>query len=41
MRKVKLRTNKELEYLVIKKLVETNNNNKWTTSKLGCLVLTF
>lgn len=38
MRKVELRMNEELKYLVIKKLVETNGNKKRAAVKLQCTV---
>ena len=38
MRKVELKMNEELKYLIIKKLVETNGNKKRATVKLQCTV---
>lgn len=38
MRKVELRMNEELKYLVIKKLVETNGNKKRAAVKLQCTI---
>lgn len=38
MRKVELRMNENIKYMVIKKLVETNGNKKRAAIKLNCTV---
>ena len=40
MRKVELRMNEDIKYLIIKKLVDTNGNKKRAAIKLGCTLRT-